>query len=129
MTDLRAAVEAWAAHLNAGEYFQAHEVLEEPWLRAQEPERTFLKGLIHAAVALYHYRRGNAHGAGVKHASAARYLAPYRPEYLGVEIGTLLLDLEELFHGLASHRPGAPLPEPDRPWPRVVLRDAGDLPR
>src|SRR5947209_2652069 len=77
----RAALTEAVALFNAGRYFECHEVLEDAWRAAAEPDRTILKGLIHAAVALYQYQRGNSHGARVKTASAYRYLAPALPEY------------------------------------------------
>ena len=51
------------AHFNARQFFEAHEVWEEIWLTEDEPERTFLQGLIQIAAAFHHYRRGNPEGA------------------------------------------------------------------
>ena len=48
------------AHFNAQEYFEAHEVWEELWLVAREPEKTFLQGLIQVAAAFHHHARENA---------------------------------------------------------------------
>jgi predicted metal-dependent hydrolase len=50
-------------HFNAREFFEAHEVWEEIWLREPEPEKTFLQGLIQLAAAFHHYGRGNRRGA------------------------------------------------------------------
>jgi len=50
-------------HFNAREFFEAHEVWEEIWLREPEPEKTFLQGLIQLAAAFHHYGRGNCRGA------------------------------------------------------------------
>jgi uncharacterized protein len=120
--ETRAALREWARLMNAGEYFEAHEALERPWLRAVEPDRTFLKGLIHAAVALYQYRRGNGHGARVKYASCLRYLAPYEPAYAEVEVAELLRQMRAFFAELAAAPPGSPPPPPPAPWPVVTLR-------
>lgn len=97
--ETRAALDRWRELFAAGRYFDAHEVLEGPWLRAAEPDRTFLKGLIHAAVALYHHGRANPHGARVKHASCRRYLSPYRPRYAGLDVDALLASLARLLPG------------------------------
>lgn len=113
------AIREWRELLNAGDYFAAHEVLESPWLRAAEPDKSFLKGLIHAAVALHHYRRGNAHGARVKYHSAVRYLAPYLPHYGGVNLADLIEQLDGFFVDLAALPAGAPVPPPRHPWPRL----------
>src|SRR5271163_2127749 len=50
-------------HFNAREFFEAHEVWEEIWLVEDEPEKTFLQGIIQIAAAFHHYRRGNSDGA------------------------------------------------------------------
>ena len=108
------AVAEWAHLLNEQKYFEAHEVLEGPWLRAAEPHRAFLKGLIHVAVALHHYQRGNLHGARVKCQSAIRYLERYRPSYGGVDVLGLITQLDEQFAPLDALPPGSPLPTPSR---------------
>lgn len=128
----RAALGAWAELFNRGEYFEAHEVLEYPWLHAAEPEKTFLKGLIHAAVALYQYRRGNGHGARTKYCSCVRYLQPALPGFAGCDVAALLTELERFFSPLLSLPPGSPPPPPAAGWPRVrplagILSDTEDL--
>src|SRR5271155_781388 len=50
-------------HFNAREFFEAHEVWEEVWLTEDEPEKTFLQGIIQIAAAFHHYRGGNSDGA------------------------------------------------------------------
>ena len=116
-----AAIGRWAELFNAGEHFEAHEALEEAWLRAGGPEKGFLKGLIHAAVALVHCGRGNLHGTRAKYASARRYLLPYAPVFAGVDVAALLEELDRFFGPLAPLPAGSPLPPPARPWPRVTV--------
>lgn len=106
--ELTAVVAEWARLFNAERYYEAHEVAEERWHRSREPERTFLKGLIHAAVSLCHLQRGNAHGARVKHQSAARYLSAYAPRFAGLDVGALTADLDRFM---------APLHAPQPEWP------------
>lgn len=50
-------------HFNRREFFVAHEVWEEIWLKATDPEKTFLQGLIQVAAGFHHYQRGNLFGA------------------------------------------------------------------
>ncbi|HTR45843.1 MAG TPA: DUF309 domain-containing protein [Verrucomicrobiae bacterium] len=50
------------AHFNAREFFEAHEAWEELWLPADEPEKTFLQGMIQIAAAFHHYQRRNPRG-------------------------------------------------------------------
>ncbi|MBM3459655.1 MAG: DUF309 domain-containing protein [Armatimonadetes bacterium] len=113
----RLALRRWAEMFNEQEFFEAHEILEAPWLAAQEPDKTFLKGLIHAAVALYQYRRGNGHGARAKTLSCIRYLSPYRPRYRGVAVADLLGDLQCFMAAHLRQPDGAPPPPPPGPWP------------
>jgi Domain of unknown function (DUF309) len=42
---------------HAGEFFAAHEAWEGVWLRAQEPEKKFLQGLIQVTAAFHHLQR------------------------------------------------------------------------
>ena len=39
--------------LRGGEYFAAHEELEDVWRAAEPEERDFYQGLVHVAVAWY----------------------------------------------------------------------------
>jgi predicted metal-dependent hydrolase len=48
---------------NAGEFFDAHEALEDVWREAGGAEKPFLQGLIQIAVALHHYSTANFAGA------------------------------------------------------------------
>ena len=50
---------------NAGEFFEAHEVLEDAWRECAwgTPRRRHLQGLVQLAVAFHHESRGNLIGA------------------------------------------------------------------
>ncbi len=105
------ALDRWVELFNTGAYYEAHEVAEEVWHRAAEPEKTFFKGLIHAAVSLCHLTRGNAHGARVKYHSCCRYLSIYRPTWAGLDVDALLRELESYLTPLLVLPPGSPIPE------------------
>ncbi len=47
---------------HSGAFFEAHEHWESVWLAAQEPEKTFLQGLIQVAASFHHFQRGNYAG-------------------------------------------------------------------
>lgn len=58
--DLEEALHAYLALMTQGEYFEAHEVLEEAWhpLRLRkDPLANLVKGLINGAVSFEHIRR------------------------------------------------------------------------
>jgi Domain of unknown function (DUF309) len=80
--------------IRRGEYFAAHEVLEDEWRAAETAERDFYQGLVHVAVAWYQAGRGNRVGCERQLAKAARRLRPYAPAHRGVELESLLEQLE-----------------------------------
>jgi uncharacterized protein len=63
--------------LDAGRPFHAHEVLEDAWKSAPEPDRQLWRGLAQLAVGLTHAARGNARGAATLLERGAGNLAPY----------------------------------------------------
>lgn len=80
--------------IRRGELFAAHEELEIAWRAAAAAERDFYQGLVHVAVAWYHAERGNRPGCERQLAKAARRLAPYAPRHRGVDVGSLLAQVE-----------------------------------
>jgi uncharacterized protein len=76
--------------IRRGEFFAAHEVLEDDWRAAEPGERDFYQGLVHVAVAWYQAGRGNRVGCERQLEKARRRLSPYAPEHRGVDIGDLL---------------------------------------
>src|SRR5438067_1275557 len=77
-----------------GEFFAAHEELEDAWRAAEPAERDFLQGLVHVAVAWYQAGRGNRVGCERQLEKARRRLAPYTPTHRGVDIADLLVQVE-----------------------------------
>lgn len=70
-------------------FFEVHEVLEPAWRDASGQERTFLQGVIQAAVAWHHATRRN-HGAAVRLAGAAHVkLADAPAVWHGFPLGEL----------------------------------------
>ena len=75
----------------AGDYWAAHEALETLWrsiIREDASDAASVwQGLIQAAAALLHQRRGNAHGvAALGGAALAKLAGPQRPD---VEVDTV----------------------------------------
>lgn len=75
---------------NRGNYFASHELWEALWMEHEGPSKLFYKGLIQAAVALYHFENGNFHGARKLKVGSHRYLEPYGSKHLGVDIVAFL---------------------------------------
>ena len=76
--------------IRAGEFFAAHEELEDAWRAAEPAERDFLQGLVHVAVAWYQAGRGNRVGCERQLEKAQRRLGPYAPQHRGVDVAALL---------------------------------------
>jgi len=81
--------------IRRGEYFAAHEELEDAWRAAQPEERDFYQGLVHVAVAWYQAGRGNRVGCERQLEKATRRLGPYVPEHRGVNVASLLDQVAE----------------------------------
>ncbi len=105
------------ARFNRRDYFESHEIWEDLWIASQGPARLFYKGLIQAAVALHHLDRGNMHGATKLLAGCRKYLADYRPWYLGLDVDAFLGQMTQC---VSPHASGQPRP-PDGHRPVICL--------
>ena len=76
--------------IQRGEYFEAHESLEDAWRAAEPAEKDFFQGLVHVAVAWHHAGRGNRPGCERQLAKAKRRLEPFAPEHRGVDVAAVL---------------------------------------
>lgn len=69
-----------------GDYFMAHETLEEHWIEAPVADRDFLQGLIHLAVGFHHHVRANDVGARLQFRKAAVRLKSYPASYEDIDV-------------------------------------------
>ena len=107
---------------NRQAYFESHEAWECLWRETEGAAKQFYKGLIQAAVALYHLRRGNLYGARKLLAGTQKYLHPFRPSYLGLDVEWFLAHVSRCFEGLplTAHRIARNLVPIDR-FPKIRL--------
>jgi hypothetical protein len=91
--NLEAKYRAGIELIRSGEYFAAHEELEDAWRAAPQEERDFFQGLVHVAVAWYQAGRGRQIGTERQLAKAIRRLTPYAPRHRGLELEPLLAQL------------------------------------
>ncbi len=107
------------AHFNAQEYFEAHEVWEELWLAAREPEKAFLQGLIQVAAAFHHHTRENARGARSLLAAGVAKLQGFPDDHRGIAVSDFRAEakswLEEIEAGSGVE---------SRALPRIRVLDA-----
>ena len=101
------------AHFNAREFFEAHEVWEELWLVAREPEKTFLQGLIQVAAAFHHHARENPRGAKSLLAAGVAKLQGFPDGHRGIAVSDLRTEakswLEEIEAGGGAESRTLPL--------------------
>jgi predicted metal-dependent hydrolase len=95
----------FVALFNRGEYWESHELLEGPW---REGRSDFYHGLILYASAFVHVQRGNPRGIVAQLEKAERCLAPYRPVYLGLDVGELLSHSARCRAIVAAHQGAEP---------------------
>jgi predicted metal-dependent hydrolase len=69
-------------------------VLEDVWRAAEPAEKDFFQGLVHVAVAWYQAGRGNRPGCERQLEKAARRLGPFAPEHRGVDVASILRQVE-----------------------------------
>ena len=80
--------------IRRGEFFAAHEELEDAWRAAASEERDFFQGLVHFTVAWYQAGRGNRVACERQLEKATRRLGPYAPEHRGVDVASILQQVE-----------------------------------
>lgn len=106
----REAFSRGVALFNSGHFFDAHEVLEDVWRAAPEPERRFLQGLIQLAVAFHHRSTGNLVGAASLMKRGARNLSSYPDHFGGIELGALREAIREWHQAMDTGGPPPSLP-------------------
>jgi predicted metal-dependent hydrolase len=96
---------------NTRQFFVCHEVLEEVWTPERGPRRLFLQSLIHLAVGLYHWERGNPDGAIRQLRKGLRKLGAYLPECEGIDTAQLHADSTRALAAIEARSTGWPYPE------------------
>jgi predicted metal-dependent hydrolase len=97
---------------NNGRFFEAHELWEEAWKRSGGAEKTLYQGLIHAAAAVIHTRRGNRDGAQSQFGKCAARLTPLAPRFMGLALEQLLADLRTYVEASRKDKNDDPLDSP-----------------
>jgi predicted metal-dependent hydrolase len=92
---------------NDGEFWHAHEQWEACWLVAAEPEATFYQGIIQAAAALVHWKKGNLRGLQRNWAKGRPKLVALPPAMQGLDLHALIAAMDRFV--IAG---GSPAPVP-----------------
>lgn len=77
---------------NAGEYFEAHEALENAWRAERGPVRNLYRGILQVGVAYYHLLNGNYSGAVKLFARCKQWLAPFPDGCRGIRLAQFTQD-------------------------------------
>ena len=95
---------------NHGEYFEAHEAIEQVWVNAAGARRFFLQAIIHFAVAFHHDRQSNPAGAERQLRKALKKLAAYLPACEGIDTAALYEHGVSIWERIRRGEPAGPLP-------------------
>ena len=104
---------------NRREFFAAHETLEEIWLKASEPLKTFLQGVIQVASAFHHHLSRNPAGAKSLLRRGLEKLENFPVGYAGIDVQGLREKAKWWLEEIAAGRSPGP-----RELPRIGYRDA-----
>lgn len=90
---------------NREEFFECHEIIENLWREKKDIYGDFYKGVIQAAAALHLLRKGTLSGAKGLFESSIKYLEPYQPLLLGLNVERLISDLSVCREALETSTP------------------------
>lgn len=79
---------------NAGEYFEAHEALEDAWNDEEGKVRELYRGILQTAVVYLHVTRGNYNGAVKVYGRSQRWLKDWPEVCRGIQVDQLRRDAE-----------------------------------
>ncbi|WP_071518322.1 DUF309 domain-containing protein [Geitlerinema sp. PCC 9228] len=122
-SSLPAAFWQGVAEFNQGEYYACHDTLEELWMEATEPNKTFYQGILQLSVSLYHLHNENLRGAAILLGESIKRLQNYEPNYEGVEVDRLLEESAEMLSFLQHTDPETIFQHPEN-WqlPRIATQ-------
>lgn len=109
---------------HSGAFFEAHEHWESVWIAAQEPEKTFLQGLIQVAASFHHFQRGNCAGTISLLRSALSRLDTYPDVFGGIVVTPLRVAIRSWLEALETVPPSSPPPFPHLELTAVISRMA-----
>jgi mutator protein MutT len=92
---------------NDGHYFECHEMLEDIWHPSEGQDRLHYQGLIQAAIALEHFRKGNLAGTFGLYEKACEKWSQLPPDYMGVNLRWLKETLDSFFDQVRKTGPDA----------------------
>ena len=92
---------------NKGEYFEAHEALEDAWNAEEGTVKNLYRGILQTAVVYLHITRGNYNGAVKVYARSLKWLEDIPEICKGIHVGELRLNAQQVMaeiHKLGEER-------------------------
>lgn len=93
------------AQFNHQQFYSCHDTLEEIWMEAVDPNKTFYQGILQIAVALYHLGNRNWQGTVTLLGAGTQRLSAFQPEYGDVDVATLMHDAVSLLKTIQEAGP------------------------
>jgi predicted metal-dependent hydrolase len=87
---------------NQGEYFEAHELLEEAWNEDETPARELYRAILQVAVAYLQIERGNYNGAMKMFLRVRQWIDPLPDQCRGVDVAQLRVDARQVHESLQA---------------------------
>ncbi|HSG41762.1 MAG TPA: DUF309 domain-containing protein [Anaerolineales bacterium] len=81
---------------NAGEYFEAHEALEDAWNAEEGTAKNLYRGILQTAVVYLHITRGNYNGAVKVYARSLKWLKDIPNICKGIHVEELRLNAQQV---------------------------------
>jgi hypothetical protein len=85
---------------NRGEFYEAHEYLEEAWMADESLGRNLYRGVLQVAVAYYHILQGNHNGAAKLFLRVRQWIDPLPATCRGVDVARLRAEAREVHEEL-----------------------------
>jgi uncharacterized protein len=111
MNTSRESLERGIRLFNRGDFFEAHEVLEDVWRAAPPEQKRFLQGVVQLAVAFHHYSTGNRIGMKSVMERGVGNICRHRGDCCGIDLASLLRDLEQWRKVMPEATAVPPLPK------------------
>ena len=90
---------------NQGEYYPAHDLLEEAWVVDESPGRDLYRGILQVGIAYYQIEQGNYRGAVKMLLRVRQWLDPLPDVCRGVDVAGLRADVDRVYAALAALGP------------------------
>lgn len=85
---------------NKGEYWLAHEALEEAWKEESGAVRELYRAILQTGVVYLHIERNNFNGAVKTYQKVQKWIQPWPEVCCGIQIGQLRRELNVVFDEL-----------------------------